>query len=87
MSKSLTIEVVTRLEPLVEKHYQLNKELVKAFEEVPLNKARGSCGTTPDIPPICYPPRYISPILKLEIHLSQVIHKLPPMSTKQGHYP
>ena len=32
MSKSLATEVVTRLEPLVEIHYQLNEKLVKALE-------------------------------------------------------
>ena len=57
MSKSLTTEVVTRLEPLAEKHYQLNEKSVKALEEVPLNRARGSRGVTPVPPPIGYPPR------------------------------
>ena len=57
MSKSIVSEVVTPLEPLVEKHYQLNEKLVKALEEVSLNKVRGSRGLTPDPPPIDYPPR------------------------------
>ena len=38
MSTSLATEVVTRLEPLVEKHYQLNERLLKALEEIPLNR-------------------------------------------------
>ena len=51
MSKSLATEVVTRLEPLFEKQYHLNEKLVKALEEVPLNRPRRSCGVVPDIPP------------------------------------
>ena len=53
---SLAIKVVTRLEPLVEKHYQSNEKLVKALEEVPRNRTRGCRGITIDPPPIGYPP-------------------------------
>ena len=39
MTKSLATELVTHLEPLVEKHYQLNEKLVKALEDVLLNRS------------------------------------------------
>ena len=57
MSTSLATEVVTRLEQLVEKHYLLNEKLLKALEEVPLNRTQGGRGITPYLPPVGYPPR------------------------------
>ena len=59
MSTSLATKVVTRLEPLVENHYQLNDKLVKALEEVPLYRTRGSRDITPDLPLIGHSPRVL----------------------------
>lgn len=70
MSTSLATEVVTRLQPLVEKHYQLNEKLLKALEEVPLNRTQGDRGIMPYLP-IAYPSR---------VHFSHVENRDPLVS-------